>query len=487
MNTKTISKQGKLFISGKFNDYMSDETFEVINPATEEVIAEVSQANANDVNEAVCSARAAFNGEWSKISASDRGEFLFKLADLLERDKEEFIEMESIDNGKPILETRNVDIPLAIKCLRYYGGLADKIQGETIPVNGNFFNYTLKQPVGVVGQIIPWNFPLLMLAWKIGPALAAGCTVVLKPAEQTPLTALKFAELVIEAELPKGVINIITGDGRTGQLLVEHEGIDKIAFTGSTEVGKLIGEITGRNLKKVSLELGGKAPNIVFANANIDDAVKGAVAGIFFNQGEVCCAGSRLFVQESIKEEFLNKLKAHAKNLNIGNPLNPAVQIGALVSKEQYDKVINYIIKGQEQGAKLITGGEEVPRSFKKGYFITPTILEATDDNICAREEIFGPVVTVLTFKDKDNLTDLITRANDTEYGLSAGIWTRDIGLALRFADEIKAGTIWINCYNCFDAASPFGGFKASGIGRELGVDSINLYTEKKSVWIAKD
>jgi len=323
-----------------------------------------------------------------------------------------------------------------------------------------------------------------MLAWKVGPALATGCTVVLKPAEQTPMSALRFAELLQEVELPRGVVNILTGDGKTGQLLAEHPDIDKIAFTGSTEVGKLVGQIAAKNIKRVSLELGGKAPNIVFADANIDDAVQGAVTGIFFNQGEVCCAGSRLFVEESIKDRFVAKLKVAAEKLVQGDPLDPKTQIGAQVSEEQFDKIAQYIHKGVEQGAKVITGfdiNNETPIPKNSGYFIPPTILEADDDNICAKEEIFGPVVTVLTFHSEK---EVIYRANNTNYGLSAGIWTRDIGKALRVAKEIKAGTVWVNTYNQFDAAAPFGGFKQSGIGREMGTHVLDLYTELKDTWI---
>lgn len=487
MKIKANILKGKLFINNLFmNGNIDQEMLDVINPATEEKIAEIVQGNDEDVDYAIRAARTAFeDGEWSKISARERGRFISKLARLLERDKEEFAKLETIDNGKPISETLNADLPLAIDCFDYYGGLADKIHGETLPVNGDFLNYTLREPVGVVGQIIPWNFPLLMLAWKVAPALATGCTVVLKPAEQTPLTALKFAELVVEAGLPKGVVNIVTGDGRTGEYLAKHEGVDKIAFTGSTEVGKLIAQAAGKNLKRVSLELGGKAPNIIFANADIDDAVKGAALGIFFNQGEVCCAGSRIYIEESVKEEFLTKFKAHTESLVQGDPLDPDTQIGAQVSKEQYDKIISYIDKGIIQGARLISGKAGGGYGETNGYFIEPTILEASDHNICAREEIFGPVVTVLTFKDADHLEHLIKRANNTDYGLSAGIWTRDIGMAHHVAKRIKAGTIWINCYNCFDACSPFGGYKQSGNGRELGEYALELYTEVKSIWVA--
>jgi acyl-CoA reductase-like NAD-dependent aldehyde dehydrogenase len=468
--------QGRLFINNEWFNSWNGAQFQVINPATEDPIAFVAQGGEADVDAAVSAARKAFEGEWGSISARERGRYLYKIAELLRKHKDELARIETIDNGKPISETLNADLPLAIECFEYYAGLADKICGETIPVNGEFLNYTTREPVGVVGQIIPWNFPLLMLAWKVAPALAAGCTVVLKPAEQTPLTALEFGKLVVEAGLPKGVVNIVTGDGTTGAFLAGHEGIDKIAFTGSTEVGKLIKK-TAKTMR-VSLELGGKAPNIIFADADLDAAVQGVITSIFFNQGEVCCAGSRLFIEECIKDDFLNRLKFATEKLVQGNPLDPNTQIGSLISKEQHDKVIRYIDKGIIQGAKLITGKAGGGYGNTKGYFIQPTILEATDSNICAREEIFGPVVTVLSFTDHD---DLVVRANDTNYGLSAGIWTQDIRKAHRFAKDIKAGTIWINCYNVFDAASPFGGFKESGNGRELGKYAIELYTEVKS------
>ena len=478
MSKLTYLKQGNLFINNKFVDGI--ERFDVINPSTEEKLTDCVQANIDDVCHAVRSARQAFEtGEWHTISARQRGQYLHKIADALRNYKEEFATLETLNNGKPISETMNADLPLAIDCFEYYAGLADKIEGETLPVNGNYLNYTLREPVGVVAQIIPWNFPLLMLAWKLAPALATGCTVVLKPAEQTPLTALRFAELLLEVGLPKGVVNIITGDGRTGEILARHPGIDKIAFTGSTEVGKIVGKIAGENLKRCSLELGGKAPNVVFADCDIDAAVQGVITSIFFNQGEVCCAGSRLYVEESIKSEFIKKLKVATEKLIVGNPLNTNTQFGSQVSKVQYDRILSYIKSGVKEGAELITGG--CPAS-EKGYFIKPTIFVGTDDMTIAKEEIFGGVVTILPFKDYD---DLVKRANATNYGLSAGIWTNNIKKAHRLAREIKAGTIWINCYNCFDACSPFGGFKDSGHGRELGKYALELYTEIKSVWVA--
>lgn len=478
-------KPGKLFIGNEWCEAQSGKRFDVINPATEQKITDVAEGDKADIDRAVQAARHAFeNGPWKKMSARERGRILTKVAMLLEKHKADFAELETMNNGKPIGETMNADLPLSIETFEYYAGLADKIHGDTIPVSGNFFNYTLREPAGVVGQIIPWNFPLLMAAWKLGPALATGCTVVLKPAEQTPLTALKLGEIFQEAGLPPGVVNMVPGYGPTaGAALASHLDVDKVAFTGSTEVGKIVMRLAAdSNLKRVSLELGGKAPNVVFADADIEAAVRGALKGIFFNQGEVCCAGSRLFVEESVHDQFLSSLKSAAEKLVQGNPMDPKTQMGAQVSEEQFKKILGYIEKGKKDGAKLVTGGAP---GADKGYFVKPTIFDGVKDEMTiAREEIFGPVVCALTFKSID---DLAKRANDTNYGLSAGIWTRDIGKAHRLAKEIKAGTIWMNCYNCFDAASPFGGFKQSGFGRELGKYALELYTQVKSVWVSLD
>jgi acyl-CoA reductase-like NAD-dependent aldehyde dehydrogenase len=480
-----VVKPGKILINNEWCEAESGKRFDVFNPATEEKLTDVAEGDAADANRAVKAARQAFeNGPWKKMSARERGRIINRIAILLDKHKEEFAQLETLNNGKPISETRNADLPLAIECFEYYAGLADKIHGDTIPVNGNFFNYTLREPAGVVGQIIPWNFPLLMAAWKLGPALATGCTVVLKPAEQTPLTALKLGELLMEAGLPAGVVNIVPGYGPTaGAAIATHPEVDKVAFTGSTEVGKTVMRLASNsNLKRVSLELGGKAPNIVFADCDIEAAVNGAMRGIFFNQGEVCCAGSRLFLEEKIHDQFLSQLKTRVEKMVIGNPLDPKTQMGAQVSKEQFNKILGYIEQGQKEGAKLVTGGSP---AHPKGYFIKPTVLEGVNNQMTvAREEIFGPVVCAIPFKNQD---DLHRQANDTVYGLSAGIWTRDIGKAHRLAKEIKAGTIWVNCYNCFDAASPFGGFKQSGFGRELGKYALELYTQVKSVWVSLD
>lgn len=477
--------QTKLLINNEWVEARSGKTFPVLNPSTEEVITHVAEADKADVDVAVASARRAFeSGPWSRFSARERGRVLMRFAQLMETHREELAELETLNNGKPISETRGADLPLAIDCLQYYAGLADKIHGETIPVNGNFFNYTLREPMGVVAQIIPWNFPILMAAWKLGPALATGCTVVLKPAEQTPLTALRMGELLLEAGLPPGVVNILPGFGPTaGAALSTHMDVDKVAFTGSTEVGKLIMKMAAEsNLKRVSLELGGKAPNIVFADADIDAAVAGAMRGIFFNQGEVCCAGSRLFLQDEIHDEFLGKLKTHAEKLVVGDPMDPKTQMGAQVSKEQFDKILAFIDSGKKEGATLVTGGGPAAN---KGYFLKPTVFDSKSDDITiVREEIFGPVVAATTFK---SMEDIVPRANNTKYGLSAGVWTRDVKKVHQLSKSIKAGTVWVNCYNCFDAASPFGGFKQSGFGRELGTYAIELYSQIKSVWVSLD
>ncbi len=474
-------KQGKLFINGKWVNSVSGKTFDTLNPATEEIITSVAEGDSADIDLAVGAARKAFEeGPWRNVDARERGKILLRIVELIDKNKEELALLETMDNGKPISETTNVDIPLGIDCFLYYAGWADKIHGETIPVRGEFFNYTLREPVGVVGQIIPWNFPLLMAAWKIAPALACGNTVVLKPAEQTPLTALRLGEICQEAGLPDGVLNIVTGYGPTaGAALAAHMDVDKIAFTGENTTGRTIMQAASKNLKRISLELGGKSPNIVFADSDIDSAVAGAMRGIFFNQGEVCCAGSRLFLEKSIHEEFVDKLSNKAAGMRVGNPEDAGTQMGAQVSKEQFDKILGYIDTGKQEGAKLVTGGE---RCGEKGYFIRPTIFDAVDNNMkIAREEVFGPVVSAITF---DDVSEMVRQSNLSIYGLAAAVWTRDIKKAHRLARDLKAGTIWINTYNTFDAASPFGGFKQSGFGRELGVHALELYTQVKSVWI---
>jgi aldehyde dehydrogenase (NAD+) len=476
-------RQTKMLIDGQWVDSASGKTFETLNPATGEVIAQVAEGDKEDVDRAVKAARKAFEtGPWRKMDARERGKYLYKLADLMEQHIDELAALETLDNGKPIRDSRNADLPLSIDCLRYYAGWADKLEGKTIPINGPYFTYTRHEPVGVVGQVIPWNFPLLMLAWKWGPALAAGCTIVLKPAEQTPLTALRVAELALEAGFPNGVINVVPGFGPTaGAAIAEHMDIDKVAFTGSTEVGKLIMQAAGRsNLKRVTLELGGKSPNIVFADSDLDAAIEGAFLGLFFNQGQCCCAGSRLFVEQKIYDEFVDRINSRAAQQVVGDPFDPNTTQGPQVSQEQFDKIMAYIESGRTQGGRLVRGGGRVG---ERGYFIEPTIFaDVCDEMTIAQEEIFGPVMSVIPFKDVD---EVIARGNCTLYGLAAAVWTRDIGKAHRLAAELKAGTVWVNCFDVFDAAAPFGGFKMSGIGRELGSYAMENYIEVKTVTVA--
>ncbi len=472
----------KLFINGQFVESVSGKTFETVNPATGEVLAVVSEAQKEDVDLAVQAARKAFDeGKWSRLSGAKRSLLLYRLADLMEQHKEELAQLDTLDNGKPIRESLNADVPLAIEHFRYYAGWATKIVGQTIPVSGNFFNYTRHEPVGVVGQIIPWNFPLLMAAWKLGAALATGCTVVLKPAEQTPLSALYLAGLIQEVGFPEGVVNVIPGFGETaGAPLVEHPLVDKIAFTGSTVVGKMIMRQAASTLKRVTLELGGKSPNIILPDADMSRAIPGAFSGIMFNQGQVCCAGSRLFIQKKAYDNVVADLASMASKIRQGHGLDETTEMGPLVSDEQQDRVLRYIDAGLNEGAELVTGGN---RPFDKGYFVAPTIFaNVKDEMTIAREEIFGPVVAAMPFEDLD---DVIRRANDSEYGLAAGLWTENVRNAHYVASKLKAGTVWVNCYNAFDAAAPFGGYKQSGIGREMGSYALNNYTEVKDVWIS--
>ncbi|HEY7784001.1 MAG TPA: betaine-aldehyde dehydrogenase [Pyrinomonadaceae bacterium] len=482
---KNRPRKYQLFIDGQWIDAESGKTFTTPNPATGETLAEVAEADKADIDKAVAAARKAFDGKWSKLSARDRGRLIYKLAQLIEEKANDLAALETADNGKPIRESLYVDLPQVAENFEYFAGWATKIEGETIPVPGKMFNYTLREPVGVCGQIIPWNFPLLMAAWKLAPALAAGNTVVLKPAEQTPVTAMELGQLIAEAGFPEGVVNIVPGFGETaGAALASHPGINKIAFTGSTEVGKIIARAAADNLTKVSLELGGKAPNIVFADADLEQAVNGAMMGIFFNQGQVCCAGSRLFVEEAMKEKFLERLTEKASKITVGDPMAQTTMMGPQVSLEQLDRIKSYMDIGTDEGAKIVTGGKppQLDENFKNGFFFQPTILADVNNKMrVAQEEIFGPVVSVISFKDED---DLIKQANETIYGLSAGLWTRDITRAHRFAKEIKAGVIWINTYNMFNAASPFGGYKQSGYGREMGKHALDLYTQVKSVWV---
>jgi len=481
--TKTKVLPGRLLIGGQWVD--GSKKFDTVNPATGEVLTEIAEASREDVDRAVQAARRAFEdrgGAWRKMSASERGKLIWRLADLVDTNIEELAELETLDNGKPIFESRYVDMPMVIDVLRYYAGWATKIHGETVNTFETAFTYTLREPVGVVGLIIPWNFPLLLASWKLGPALACGCTIVLKPAEQTPLTTLRFGELAVEAGLPAGVLNIVTGGPETGKAIVSHAGIDKIAFTGSTAVGKEIMRGAADTLKRLTLELGGKSPNIVFADSDIDNAVKGAINGIFYGKGEVCNAGSRLFVENKVRDEFLEKLVGRAKKMQPADPLDPKTRLGAIVSQEQMQTVLSYVEAGKKEGAKLIAGGNRVSVDGGKGFFLEPTIFgEVTNDMKIAQEEIFGPVLATLSFDDVDQVIDL---ANRNQYGLAAAVWTRDIKKAHNVSRQLRAGTVWINTYGLMDAALPFGGYKSSGFGRELGKHAIEHYTEVKTVWL---
>jgi betaine-aldehyde dehydrogenase len=477
--------RNQLFIDGKFVDALSGETLPTLNPHDNTVITHVAMAGRADVDLAVAAAQRAFPA-WSRIAAADRGRILLRLADLIEANAEELARLESLDTGHPLKDSRFLDVPRTAGCYRYFGGMADKFQGETIPVEAGFLNYTLREPVGVVGQVVPWNFPLMFTSWKMAPALAAGNCVVLKPAEITPLSSLKIAELMAEAGMPPGVVNIVPGLGHVaGQYIAEHPGIAKVAFTGSTATGKRIIEASAGNLKKIQLELGGKGPNIVFEDANLLAAVNGSAWAIFHNQGQACIAGSRLVLHEKIADAFLEKFVPLAQSIRLGNPMDDTTEMGPLTSQQHRDRVLSYVDIARTQGGEVLTGGKAPGGSLSQGCYVEPTIVRAASykDRI-AQEEVFGPFVTVLTFKDDAEAMQI---ANGTDYGLGSGLWTGNVQRAHKFARDIHAGMVWVNCYKRVNPGSPFGGVGQSGYGREMGFDAMREYTQVKSVWINID
>lgn len=477
--------RNQLFIDGKFVDAVSGETLASLNPHDNSVITQVAMAGHADIDAAVAAAQRAFPA-WSRMAAAERGRILLRLADLIEVNAEDLARLESLDTGHPLKDSRFLDVPRTAACYRYFGGMADKFQGETIPVEAGFLNYTLREPVGVVGQVVPWNFPLMFTSWKMAPALAAGNCIVMKPAEITPLSSLKIAELMAEAGMPPGVVNIVPGLGHVaGQYIAEHPGIAKVAFTGSTATGKRIIEASAGNLKKVQLELGGKGPNIVFEDANLMAAVNGSAWAIFHNQGQACIAGSRLVLHEKIADAFLEKFVPLAQSIRLGNPMDDSTEMGPLTSVQHRDRVLSYVDVARQQGGELIAGGKSPGGALAGGCYVEPTIVRAASfkDRV-AQEEVFGPFVTVLTFKDD---AEALQIANGTDYGLGSGLWTGNVQRAHKLARDIHAGMVWINCYKRVNPGSPFGGVGQSGYGREMGFDAMREYTQVKSVWVNID
>jgi len=480
---KTV--QNKLFIDGRFVDGVEGKTIDVLNPHDNSLLTRVAEADAADVDRAVAAAERAFP-KWSRLAAADRGRLLLKLADRIEAEADELARLEAIDTGHPIRDARNIDVPRTAACYRYFGGMADKFQGSVVPVETGFLNYVLRTPIGVVGQIVPWNFPLMFTAWKMGPALAAGNTVVLKPSEITPLSTLRIAELMAEVGFPEGVVNVVVGYGHTtGHRLAEHPAVGKIAFTGSTPVGRKIVEASKGNLKRVQLELGGKGANIVFEDANLAAAVNGSAWAIFHNQGQACIAGSRLIIHERVADEFLDRFLGLAKSIRLGNPLDPETEMGPLTSAVHRDRVLAYVEVAREQGGQILVGGKPPSASeLASGCYVEPTVVRAGPTDRVCQEEVFGPFVTVTTFKDDD---EALSIANSTEYGLGSGLWTRDLSRAHRFGGALRSGMVWINSYKRVNPGSPFGGVGQSGYGREMGFEAMHDYTEAKSIWVNVD